>query len=99
MTRAKPLLIMTALLAACTSEQSGGPMPEKKPFEMELHGDIRVDNYYWLRERENPEVIAYLDAENAYTEKMMAPMQGMQTILIDEIRSRMKEDEESRLTF
>ena len=70
-------------------------MPEKKPFEMELHGDVRVDNYYWLRERENPEVIAYLNAENAYTEKMMEPMKGMQTILFDEIRSRMKEDEES----
>ena len=70
-------------------------MPEKKPFEMELHGDVRVDDYYWLRERENPEVIAYLNAENAYTEKMMVPIKGIQTILFDEIRSRMKEDEES----
>jgi oligopeptidase B len=70
-------------------------MPEKKPVRLELHGDVRIDNYYWLRERNNPEVIAYLDAENAYTEKMMAPMQGMETILIDEIRSRMQEDDQS----
>jgi oligopeptidase B len=82
-------------MTACTKEQSGGPMPEKKPVELELHGDVRIDNYYWLRERENAEVIAYLEAENAYTAKMMAPMQGMQSLLIDEIRGRIKEDDES----
>ena len=70
-------------------------MPERKPARLELHGDVRIDNYYWLKERDNPDVIAYLDAENAYTEKMMAPMQGMQEILFDEIKSRIKEDEES----
>ena len=47
-------------------------MPEKKPARLEQHGDVRVDNYYWLRERENPEVIAYLDAENAYTEEVLS---------------------------
>ena len=70
-------------------------MPEKKPVELELHGDVRVDNYYWLRERENPEVIAYLDAENAYTEKVLAPTAGLQSSLIDEIRARIKEEDES----
>jgi oligopeptidase B len=70
-------------------------MPEKKPVQLELHDDVRVDNYYWLRERENPEVIAYLDAENAYTDKMIAPMLSMQKILVDEIRSRIKEEDES----
>ena len=70
-------------------------MPERKPARLELHGDVRIDNYFWLKERDNPDVIAYLDAENAYTEKMMAPMQGMQEILFDEIKSRIKEDDES----
>ena len=70
-------------------------MPEKKPARLELHDDVRIDNYFWLRERENPEVIAYLDAENAYTEKMMAPMKGLQKTLFDEIKSRIKEDDES----
>lgn len=57
-------------------------MPERKPARLELHGDVRIDNYFWLKERDNPDVIAYLDAENAYTEKIMAPMQGMQEILL-----------------
>jgi len=70
-------------------------MPERKPARLELHGDVRIDNYFWLKERDNPDVIAYLDAENAYTEKMMAPMQGMQELLFDEIKSRIKEDDES----
>ncbi len=70
-------------------------MPEKKPVQLEQHGDIRVDNYFWLRERENPEVIAYLDAENAYTRKKMAPLKGLQGILFDEIKGRMKQDDQS----
>lgn len=70
-------------------------MPEKKPTRLEQHGDVRVDNYFWLRERENPDVIAYLNAENAYTEKMMAPMKGLQGILFDEIKGRIKEDDQS----
>jgi len=70
-------------------------MPERKPARLELHGDVRIDNYFWLKERDNPDVIAYLDAENAYTEKMMAPMQGMQELLFDEIKSRIKEDDKS----
>ena len=57
-------------------------MPERKPTRLELHGDVRIDNYFWLKERDNPDVIAFLDAENAYTEKMMAPMQGMQELLL-----------------
>jgi oligopeptidase B len=89
------LFVVALLVAACAEEQSAAPAPEKKPVQLELHGDVRVDNYYWLRERENPEVIAYLDGENAYTEQMMAPMLGMQKILVDEIRSRIKEEDES----
>jgi oligopeptidase B len=90
-----PLLLAAVLVAACAEEQSGAPMPERKPARLELHGDVRIDNYFWLKERENPDVIAYLDAENAYTEKVMAPMQGMQELLFDEIKSRIKEDDES----
>jgi oligopeptidase B len=89
------LLLVATLVAACAEEQSGAPMPDRKPARLELHGDVRIDNYFWLKERDNPEVIAYLDAENAYTEKVMAPMQGMQELLFDEIKSRIKEDDES----
>ena len=95
MTRLIPLVLVTVLFAACVEERAGAPMPEKRPVHLELHDDVRVDNYFWLRERENPDVIAYLEAENAYAEKSMAPMLGMQEILFDEIRSRIKEDDES----
>jgi hypothetical protein len=49
------------------------PIAERKPVELTLHGETRTDDYYWLRERENPEVTKYLEAENAYTEAVMAP--------------------------
>ena len=90
-----PLVLVTALIAACAEERVEAPMPEMKPVHLELHGDTRVDNYFWLKERDNPAVIAYLNAENAYTEQMMAPMLGMQGILFDEIKSRIKEEDQS----
>jgi oligopeptidase B len=59
-----------------------------------LHGDIRVDNYYWLRDRANPEVKKYLGAENAYTEAMMKPTVALQETLYNEMVGRIKETDE-----
>jgi len=95
MIRLIPFVLVTVLFGACLEERAGAPTVEKRPVRLELHDDVRLDNYFWLRERENPDVIAYLEAENAYAEKAMAPMLGMQKILFDEIRSRIKEDDES----
>jgi len=95
MSKLMSLLLVVAIMAACTEEHSAVPTPEKKPVRHELHDDVRVDNYFWLKERENPDVIAYLEAENAYTDKMTTPMRGMQGILFDEMKSRIKEDEVS----
>ncbi|MDJ0736272.1 MAG: S9 family peptidase [Nostocaceae cyanobacterium] len=67
------------------------PVAEKKPQHLELHGDTRVDNYFWLREVENPQVIAYLEAENAYTESVMQHRLSLQTKLYEEMLSRIKE--------
>jgi len=50
-----------------------------------------VDNYFWLREKKNPEVKAYLDAENVYTDAVMKPTEGLQKKLYDEMLSRIKE--------
>jgi oligopeptidase B len=58
---------------------------------LELHGDSRVDDYYWLRERENPEVISYLEAENVYTEQTLSPFAGLQGVLYEEMKSRIKD--------
>jgi len=91
------LSILVVTLVACSGEKpsSPTPAPEKRPVTLELHGDSRVDNYFWLRERENPEVIAYLEAENAYTEQALSPYNGLQDGLVAEMKARMKQDEES----
>lgn len=67
------------------------PIAEKQPQVLELHGDERVDNYFWLKERDNPQVIAYLEAENAYTSAMMQHTEALQSQLYDEMLSRIKE--------
>ena len=69
------------------------PVAEKRPKELTIHGHTRIDPYYWLRERENPEVIAYLEAENAYREAMMAGTKKMQEDLFQEIVSRIRQDD------
>ena len=64
---------------------------KKQPQVLELHGDKRVDDYFWIRDRTNPEVIAYLEAENAYTEAMMQHTQALQASLYNEMLARIKE--------
>jgi len=56
-----------------------------------LHGETRVDDYHWLRERENPEVRAYLEAENLYAEAVVAPLHELRERLYDEMLGRIKE--------
>lgn len=62
---------------------------------MTIHGHTRVDNYYWLNERENPEVIDYLKAENAYEQEMMKHTEPLQHQLFEEIIARIKQDDVS----
>ena len=71
------------------------PVAKVAPFELEKHGDLRIDNYYWLRERENPEVIAYLESENEYTAQMTAHTQGLQEQLFEEIKGRIQQNDQS----
>ena len=47
------------------------PIAKKVEKKLEIHGDIRIDNYYWLNQRENPEVISYLSEENKYKESKL----------------------------
>lgn len=71
------------------------PVALKQPKELSMHGHTRVDNYYWLNERENPEVIAYLKAENEYTKQVMADTEELQEKLFNEIVARIKQTDES----
>jgi oligopeptidase B len=66
-----------------------------KPKVDTLHGEVRTDNYFWLREKSNPDVIAYLNAENAYTESKMKRTEALQQKLYDEMLSRIKETDVS----
>ncbi|WP_455140477.1 S9 family peptidase [Candidatus Hodarchaeum mangrovi] len=71
------------------------PKATIKPHKMINHGTERVDNYYWLREKENAEVIEYLKAENVYTDKMMDHTKLLQKKLFKEMKGRIKEDDVS----
>ena len=71
------------------------PKAKIKPKQLKIHNDIRIDDYYWLNDKENPEVIEYLNKENAYCDKMMVHTVEFQTDLFKEMKSRIKEDDES----
>jgi len=75
------------------------PDVEKKPKKLTIHGDTRIDNYYWLNDRENPEVIDYLKAENKYTKAALEPTEKLQKKLFKEMKGRMKEDDRSVPAF
>src|ERR1700752_5416202 len=70
-------------------------MVKKIPTRFEEHGHVRIDDYYWLRERDNPEVIAYLNAENEYAEKQMANTKVFEEKLFEEIKARFKQTDMS----
>ncbi|HVS20977.1 MAG TPA: S9 family peptidase [Pyrinomonadaceae bacterium] len=71
------------------------PATEKKPKVTEINGDKLVDNYFWLREKSNPAVIAHLEAENAYTAAVMKPTEALQGKLYNEILSHIKQTDEN----
>jgi oligopeptidase B len=77
--------------AQSSSAQSAAPVAKVLPVETVLHGDRRVDNYAWLREKENTEVIAYLNAENAYTDAILKPTEPFQEKLYQEMLSRIQQ--------
>jgi oligopeptidase B len=71
------------------------PLAARRPTRIEKHGDVRVDEFFWLRERDNPAVLAYLEAENAFTETVMAHTRDLQTRVYDEMRTRIRETDQS----
>ena len=71
------------------------PQAPKKPQLLEIHGHQRIDEYYWMNDRENPEVIAYLEEENAYLREVMKPTEAFQKLIFDEMKARIKEDDQS----
>ncbi|HSV76220.1 MAG TPA: S9 family peptidase [Bacteroidales bacterium] len=100
----KPLIIISGLLItlffgcrppAPTWGDAEAPVAERILHEHILHGDTRPDFYFWMRDRENPAVIDYLEAENAYLEARMAPTAALQEELFAEMQGRIKQDAQS----
>lgn len=75
--------------------QMNAPKAKKIKKILEIHGDTRVDDYFWMNERENPEVTEYLNQENAYCDLMMKDTEEFQQQLFDEMKARYKEDDQS----
>jgi len=86
------LLAMTALALPVTPEEIPTPPVAKKVAKtFTLHGDTRVDEYGWLRDKKSAETLAYLEAENAYADAMTKPLAGLQKKLYDEMLGRIKQ--------
>ena len=71
------------------------PIAKKVPQELTIHNDVRIDNYYWLNDKNNPEVIDYLNAENTYTKQNTLHTAEFQKSLFEEMKGRIKEDDTS----
>ncbi|RMB59413.1 S9 family peptidase [Dokdonia sinensis] len=96
------LASVSLIFASCNQKQNRPltknikpPVAEKKPTNLEKHGDIRVDDYFWMNERDSPEVIDYLERENDYYDKMTAHTKDFQKDLFEEMKGRIKEDDAS----
>jgi len=99
-----PLLLLAAMLLplplpfttqAVAAEAFTRPVAERHPVVTTMFGDRREDDYAWLREKSQPEVVAYLDAENRYTQSVMQPLEGLTQSLYAEMLARVKETDES----
>ena len=111
----KPIMIVAIIIAvlffSCNPKTNVvPPVAEKIPKELVAHGDTRIDNYYWMRlsdEQKNAEmpdeqtqkVLDYLNAENDYLDKMMSHTQSLQETLFEEMKGRIKQDDESVPAF
>jgi oligopeptidase B len=98
------ILFLTTIFAlSCKNESKmthkvnldNPPVAIKKPKKLTKHNDVRIDNYYWLNDKENPEVVDYLKAENAYTKQVMQHTEAFQKDLFEEMKGRIKEDDTS----
>ncbi len=87
-----PFVCSFVIMVNCTRRQATSekvlpPLAKRVPKVLSLHGHTRIDDYYWLREKENPEVMAYLDAENDYSKRVMSHTVHLQDVLIEEFQS------------
>ena len=93
--------LSSVMLLGCTNMTSNietiAPVADKIPHTMTLHGETRIDDYYWMRddERKDPKIIAHLNAENDYTKAQFKPYEGLKKQLFEELVARLDKDESS----
>lgn len=75
--------------------QTQAPIAKKTAHELSLHNDTRIDNYYWLKERDQQDVVDYLNAENDYTKSVLGMYKNFQDQLFEEMKGRIKQKDES----
>ena len=85
---------IVASFAGCTTAPKP-PVAQKEPHQMVMHGDTRVDPYFWMNQRDSEKVLAYLNAENEYTNQVMKSTEELQENLFTEIKNRIKEQDQS----
>ena len=85
----------TTINAQSMSHTIAAPIAKILPKQLKKHNDTRIDNYFWLNDRENPEVIDYLNQENAYYDAMTVHTKDFQKSLFEEMKGRIKEDDQS----
>lgn len=92
-------LIALAVLFSCSVRPSmnepEAPMAQRIEEQMVMHGDTRIDFYYWMRDKTNPDVIDYLNAENEYLNRKMSHTQDLQETIFNEMLGRIKQDDSS----
>jgi oligopeptidase B len=85
------LVALPGVLFGIDPKDATPPVARKVPHETRIHNDTRVDDYFWLRDKKNPEVIKYLEAENAYTAAVMKPTEPFRERLYKEMLGRIKQ--------
>ena len=85
--------------SAPNKENTNPPKPMKKPHKMEIHGDVRVDDYFWMKQRKNPAVLEHLKAENAYADSELAQTRKLHKKLFKEMKGREKKKDSSVPVF
>src|SRR5262245_16752565 len=100
----RTLLLLCALAVGCSAAPHPAPgrapalkppVAPRHPKRIEQHGETRIDDYGWLRDKDSPEVVAYLKAENAYSDALIAPTAALREQLYAEIVGRIQETDQS----
>src|SRR5262249_16273294 len=89
-----PLTLLSWALADAERTDPKAPVAKKVPHVTKIHGDTRIDNYFWLRQKKQKEVIDYLEAENAYTEAKTKHLKDGQEKLYKEALSRIQQTDQ-----